>query len=133
MSAGNGNGKVLKVDDAGSTRTFEFPGGIRVTCDVIAVECQYWDMRRDLQGEDGKVPPERLTELNERTLAFVQGLLDIDSSSPAPRIDLGTANRFMALVWQETAALRDFFQPATRGRPSSPESTELTFSTSAPN
>ena len=136
MSKGDEGGDILHID-CGSTRTFEFPGGFRLTCDVIAVSNGYYDDMRALRDDDGKIPVERYTESNARLVLFVTALLQ-DAAKDAcnrgkspPQIDTGHANQFLKMVLDEYGRLQDFFTPASRGPQSSRESSQLTLSTSA--
>jgi hypothetical protein len=137
MSQGNGE-KVLKIDTS-SVRTFEFPGGYRYACDVIWAYDRYWDVRRQLEGPDGKVPPEQHSQLNENLVAFVRQLLEgragdpANQGKPVPAVDAGLALRFVKMLSDENRKLADFFVPESHASASSPGRTELIFSTSKDN
>ncbi len=96
--------------------------------DVVALHSEWVNVDRTFRDEKGDVPSDRLLEMNKTALEFVMAVgrqVDVDLSD----ISLAEALEFIKEITEEVHKLKDFFVPKFSDAPSSPESTELRFST----
>ena len=93
------------------------------TIDVVHVYEQWRQIDRNFRDPEGQVAPLQQLEFSETAMRF---FCEISQTSP---VTLAEAMHFLKLLADEVTALQDFFVPASRSAPSSPGSTELTFST----
>lgn len=134
--SGNGECKVIKIGRKG-LRTFGFGECGDFTIDVIVTYNKYLDMRRLFADEKNEVPQERLAELSKSTWDFVRSVAVGASKNekyfgvPDGPTDLTAAEsqEFITHITNEVIDLQRFFEVRLPQKQSSPESTELRFST----
>jgi hypothetical protein len=115
--------EVIRIGRRGM-RKFALGDGEPVELDVVATHVRWVDVDRQYRDGDGKVIPEKVLELNAIAVDFVAALFGL----PPEQIDLACALEFLARLTEVSEELQDFFVVKSRGKPSSPGSTELTFS-----
>lgn len=142
MTQANGE-RVVKVGKKGHI-LFEFEGkdaSVVLRVDVIALYDEWVVMDRQFRDEEGKVPTERIQEMEKAIWNWVRDVIgrSVGETAQQPERDrakkvinglsLANALEFRALLIDEANALFPFFKPKSAEKPSSAESTELRFST----
>ncbi len=94
-----------------------------VEFDVVHVWNQWLEIDRSYRtGDSGAVPPDKYPELNAALNKFACEMLQVKEMSDADAL------HFQSQLNKEVDALLDFFGSRSEEKPSSPQSTRLTFS-----
>ncbi len=131
MSEGNG---IIRVGGR-SVRKFALRDDPPFEADVVELYNQYTVLRSSYADEKGEVPAARLGDLNVGVRAWLQDqLTGVPEGHPyhgvgLPDLSPGESLAFVKLLIDEVEELSVFFRPKSARKPSSPESTELRFST----
>ncbi len=91
--------------------------------DVVAVHGQWVEIDRQFRDDNGEMPAEQFPEANKCAWQFVHEL------SGTKDLTLAEALEFIRNITEEVLKLKDFFAVRSSEKQSSPESTELRFST----
>ncbi len=120
MSSANGV-EVIRIGRKGK-RSFALGDGPPVEIDVVKTYNAWLDIDRSFRDEKGELPPLKRGELDLAAWQFTAALFHTED------LTLAEALEFLKHVSVVTRELSAFFVLPTAAEPSSPESTELTFS-----
>lgn len=126
MSGSNAD-SIFRIEKKGVMRV-AFGDGKPFEFDVIKAYNDWWDVRREFEDESGKVQRELYPQMRLAQHNFVCALAGIDpEKSPLTQWDVDC---FMnKAVIEKAEELIRFFEPPSKEKPSSSESTELRFET----
>ena len=127
--------RVVKIGKMGRMKLCL--GDITVRIDCIGASDAYYDLDNGFRGDDGKVPREKLKDYTVAAFNFVKDmLLGACAAADRPKAEkyvgqmsLAEARKVITEINKESLRLQHFFKVDTQDEPSSPESTEVTFST----
>ncbi len=124
MSGSNGNG-ILRIGEEGRLKV-AFGDRQPFEIDVMQTNSAFVAIDQAFRDPDGKVPRERIPELNQEIWRFVLAVAagTIDEKD----LSLTMALRFVKHLTEEAVKLKDFFEVKSSDAPSLPERTELIFS-----
>ncbi len=126
MSAANGDG-VIRIGRKGKMK-FAIGDSAPFEIDVVLIYNRWLEIDRSFRDDKDVILPDKNLEHNEAAFQFLTTVLS-DASVKVENLTLAEVFEFLKLVTDEVAKLRDFFVPAISKEPSSPEKTELTFTT----
>ncbi len=136
----DGDGRVIKIGLKGKVKV-EFGDILTILVDVVAVQNAWVEVDQGFRNEKNEVDAARVSEHARALQQFVCGIIqraaDEEGSQEAKQaartlasmLSLTNAMEFMARMTEEAERLKVFFEVRSSEKPSSPESTELRFST----
>lgn len=126
MSGSNGEG-VFRIERKGTMKV-AFGDELPFEFDVIKAYNDWFDLRRQFEDEKGAVVPEMRGQVRLAMHNFVCELAGINPNEST--LTAWDVEAFMQkAVIEKAEELLDFFAPKSKDAQSSPESTELRFST----
>ena len=141
MADGSSNGQgsgVIKIGRMGK-RKLQFEGSdIVFELDVIRTGNRWAEIDGKFPHDpNGRITPEHLDAVTLQAIAFVQEIIvgsvgadrQAEVATLAQSISGADAFHFIKLITDEAEELKPFFTPKSAAARSSPESTEVTFST----
>jgi hypothetical protein len=122
MARDNGT-PILRIGRKGKIAFAFGEDGEPFTIDVVDLHNQWSAIDRPFRDPDGKILPDKMEELNGLAYQFVTEV------SKMADLSMAEVMEFLAKLTEEFIRLADFFVPKYEKKPSSPEPTELRFST----
>jgi len=119
----NGDG-IIKIGSK-SKRKFQVPGLAVFECDVIDVQNQWREIDAGFRDSEGGLPVENIRPLQQAALMLFLAVTGYDEGS----VENAQALEFLKHISEIGDELHHFFVPKLSEKPSSPQATELRFST----